>query len=527
MVRIPSEYQEVEYLESNAAYIDFPVNIQVNDSFRAEIKFQYLGTKTKNYWLAGDGLSENGYRFEFGMFGRWYHSGDTAIYTVVSGSSHNAVIEASQEKNYTANVNLTFRICQRHGFTAETDGRRVYYTRLFLNSSLLVNFIPCYRKSDNEIGMYDTVSKTFFTNQGTGTFLKGNDVNYDTVNLMESRRRILLNTPHFESLTGSILSFKTDMASKLKECKIHFTPIQEGSGDPSPENVRPITGWDGVTVTRCGKNLFANQKGSKSYIGLKAGVTYTISYRADSNAYFRGINENGSYITNIIWMNTGVINERRYGRITPSIDIPYGVIFRSAGLSEAQIEVGSEATSYEPYESTTLTIPFPQTIYGGYVDLVKGEVVEEWEKITLDGVTTNRKVNRDYTNTVSLACGVVYLNPSGKEDNSRVTKLLCENMTIVASSQTAEYPYIRTISSGRQYLRIFMGPIGDYPDLDTAQKRIDYINSYLSENPTAVCYPLRNQNAYPLDPVAIRTLKGLNNIWSDANGNIELKFWTH
>lgn len=39
-----------------------------------------------------------------------------------------------------------------------------------------MNLIPCYRKSDDEIGMYDTISKTFFTNSGTGHFLKGADI---------------------------------------------------------------------------------------------------------------------------------------------------------------------------------------------------------------------------------------------------------------------------------------------------------------------------------------------------------------
>ena len=38
-------------------------------------------------------------------------------------------------------------------------------------------FIPCYRKSDSEPGMYDLVSKMFFTNAGTGEFLVGPDVN--------------------------------------------------------------------------------------------------------------------------------------------------------------------------------------------------------------------------------------------------------------------------------------------------------------------------------------------------------------
>ena len=39
-----------------------------------------------------------------------------------------------------------------------------------------MDLIPCYRKSDDEVGMYDTVSRTFYTNAGTGTFLKGADV---------------------------------------------------------------------------------------------------------------------------------------------------------------------------------------------------------------------------------------------------------------------------------------------------------------------------------------------------------------
>lgn len=46
---------------------------------------------------------------------------------------------------------------------------------LVLEGVLTLNLIPCYRKSDNIIGMYNTVSQTFFA--GTGTFTKGADVN--------------------------------------------------------------------------------------------------------------------------------------------------------------------------------------------------------------------------------------------------------------------------------------------------------------------------------------------------------------
>lgn len=39
-----------------------------------------------------------------------------------------------------------------------------------------MNLVPCYRKSDGEIGMYDLVNGVFYTNSGSGTFIKGDDV---------------------------------------------------------------------------------------------------------------------------------------------------------------------------------------------------------------------------------------------------------------------------------------------------------------------------------------------------------------
>lgn len=44
-----------------------------------------------------------------------------------------------------------------------------YVTRLF-------DLVPCYRKADTVIGFYDVVNDVFYTNEGTGTFVKGPDV---------------------------------------------------------------------------------------------------------------------------------------------------------------------------------------------------------------------------------------------------------------------------------------------------------------------------------------------------------------
>lgn len=59
----------------------------------------------------------------------------------------------------------------------------------------------------------------------------------------------LLNLYITKSASGSIASF-SDGADDvpLKSLKVQIVPNQSGSGDPSPSNVRPISGWDSVNV---------------------------------------------------------------------------------------------------------------------------------------------------------------------------------------------------------------------------------------------------------------------------------------
>jgi hypothetical protein len=62
---------------------------------------------------------------------------------------------------------------------------RVSYFKYYdKNDELICNLVPCYRKSDSVIGMYDLVRGIFLTNAGAGTFTKGADVNLaDKVNM--------------------------------------------------------------------------------------------------------------------------------------------------------------------------------------------------------------------------------------------------------------------------------------------------------------------------------------------------------
>lgn len=71
-----------------------------------------------------------------------------------------------------------------HLFTASgvSSSNGKYYGKLYkftmadANGNLIRNFVPCYRKSDSVVGLYDPVSSTFFTNAGTGSFTAGPEV---------------------------------------------------------------------------------------------------------------------------------------------------------------------------------------------------------------------------------------------------------------------------------------------------------------------------------------------------------------
>ena len=71
-----------------------------------------------------------------------------------------------------------FKARYNDAYNIPTTNAKLYYAKIYDSSKVLVrDFVPCYRKSDGEIGLYDRVENKFYTNAGTGVFLKGNDVN--------------------------------------------------------------------------------------------------------------------------------------------------------------------------------------------------------------------------------------------------------------------------------------------------------------------------------------------------------------
>ena len=193
---LPDDYEELEYVESHGTeYIDTGIG-NWNNTLELEIKVsiqeQNSGTRTyfgaydkwKNTGHAIPGISTyTSYRLGTSFIAGWSSSnganigiqvGQIGVYSLKGNLiSWSLGTEATFNRgdSFTMNgPNLVLFAVNANGSISEHSKTKLYYTKIWLNSVLTRNFIPCKRKSDNVIGLYDMVSRQFFTNSGTGDF---------------------------------------------------------------------------------------------------------------------------------------------------------------------------------------------------------------------------------------------------------------------------------------------------------------------------------------------------------------------
>jgi hypothetical protein len=66
--------------------------------------------------------------------------------------------------------------------------------------------------------------------------------------VIENRRRIIAAQPHLVTASGSAV-LVTIAEPKIEHLRVTFSPVQTGSGTPSPSNVRPIMGWSTIAAS--------------------------------------------------------------------------------------------------------------------------------------------------------------------------------------------------------------------------------------------------------------------------------------
>lgn len=189
--RLPSAYQEVEYIQSSGTqYIILPNNLNC-DSF--ELECQYLDSVGEQCVIGDYSSGDNRWEIFCNTNRPYYNIWTTYNSQSTTAGTISAVMRAILNYSYTSNelvvtdgtntntISKTLNAQPKYLFTYAPSSYlakvKVFSLKFSKNGSIILNMIPCYRKSDNVIGLYDLVGKQFYTNQGTGTFLKGNNVN--------------------------------------------------------------------------------------------------------------------------------------------------------------------------------------------------------------------------------------------------------------------------------------------------------------------------------------------------------------
>ena len=184
-----------------------------------------------------------------------------------------------------------------------------------------------------------------------------------------------------------------------------WEPVQAGSGEPSPDNIRPISGRDSVKVERCGENLLDVSR----VVEVSAQYGLTVQY-VSGKITISGIYSNPSATASFTFMSLsyrlppttefmlldlktsgcktdGVRFTNNKARNRIAIDIKECTNGEKAEISFYLIAyVGTTPpTTYAPYTGQTTNLTLPRTIYGGTVDAVTGDGQETWQAKSFNG----------------------------------------------------------------------------------------------------------------------------------------------
>lgn len=549
-VRLPAEYQEVEYIQgrvnANPSYIDTLYIPTINTKLR--VKFMPNDINGIGYF----GARKDPYRFYCATFstgtqlscGMTINSWPSVKLPIVYGNIYDALIANGQSNiNGTAISTTsidasqwsdsvgTIRLWSLNSTdsTYENATAKYYLCQIWEDNVLVRDFVPCYRKSDSEPGMYDLVSKTFYTNQGTGEFLVGPDVvNHISPRLMDRRRALIAKlTSLFRKVITSqtgLASFDTNVAKPMK-VTCEFSPKQDLHGYDNPwpagggKNLIPdgtdtsngyVSGYyvsaDGTYGTNT--NFYVSE-----YFHVDPSVTYTWSDRVPERtpgiAFY---DENKEFISGFIE------NSIRVYTFNPPEGAAYArssqttKAYQEANPSGAafQLEEGSTATAYAPYENICPIEGWDGANVGNQCGK---NLFNKNDPNMITGCYFNR--NRTTTSNVNYAISYVPINPGdtliysglkGENGNPCGLQFFDANKAFLAmgNPEVQANNIAVTAPSGAAYIGISVFYLNNeaYKDIDTAQLEISSVaTDYEPYHGQTLPIPFNNPGTYDFLPI--------------------------
>lgn len=218
-----------------------------------------------------------------------------------------------------------------------------------------------------------------------------------------------LDTAPTTEMTGSIVTFDTPIDNAIKGMTVAIDPVQEGTGDPSPTNIRPISGCTEALVRLTKKNLLPLPTWfitDGTY--TSSGITFTLN--ADKSISISGTaTANVSMtLTNNLWLkpekytalfaetqNTNLrlqiredsssgadifdtVYTTRTKTITKTVKayvriyIPKNTVLNTTVYPMLALADSLTVVDYESYQGQVVNIDLDGTRYGAMIDVLTG-----------------------------------------------------------------------------------------------------------------------------------------------------------
>lgn len=360
--------------------------------------------------------------------------------------------------------------------------------------------------------------------------------------VMDKRRQIALNEPHLETIDSPYIcipNFQTDMVGKLKMCRCAFLPERSGSGDPSPSNIRPISGRTGIDV----------YSAQEAYKLLPTSGTrwtdngITVEHFGNGKYHVYGTTT-GTAVGPFIYVDEFVI---------PSSDGRLFQIKNSVSLSSASIRLMYNQTIVETWDLSPANRS-TSTYSGMQGKTVNGFVIRRSTggdfDFTIEPTFTKNlrstismswsSTGTFYRGNVNLATGELRITV-GETQVKNLTWTTTSISTVFRSDSMVNHRTNDTYTMSEEYVTI--GPtygIASMPNYSIKSHETDPARMYIrddrytdpatfknAQGESKILYGLAEPQVIWLTPEQVMTLRGANNIWSNANDYVAVQYWTH
>ena len=350
--------------------------------------------------------------------------------------------------------------------------------------------------------------------------------------------------------------------------KAMWEPAQEGTGTPSPENIRPIKGRDSVTVNRCGENVieFLSTEDSSSDIKIAvdaeknitlngtlagkgnitigtcrlhwvAGKTYTMYVKKVGGSVSLG---SGDGITFAYALFTTDYNHFfRGGTNSTNLDVYIasdaalvetelvfmlqcwrkGTVFNNFKFQIEVVEGTTTPSTYAPYNGQTNTLTLPETVYGGEVDAVSSEGQETQKLVILNGTESWNSWGINAHNPAITGFYTYDINDYDAINSKGICSHLETPSQDVWGGRNAGIGFA-TVGSSRYFMFSMM--TSSLPDIsaghEVASLKAYLAAQYAAGTPVQICYRLAEPVPFTATGAQpIPALAGANTVLTDAD----------